>query len=384
MSYDTDVLIIGGGPAGLSTAIAGRQHGLRALVVDIAEPPIDKACGEGLMPDSLETLAELGVTLAGIETGEFHGVRFIGPGASVAARFPTGVGLGIRRTLLHEELIRRAEAVGAILLWGMQVEIESGAVTLHRTTPLKPKEGLNGARETVEVRYRWLVGADGHDSRVRRFAGLNAESAYERRIGLRRHFRVKPWSEFVEIYWGENCEAYVTPIASDQVCVALIARRRASSFEDVIAQFPDLAARLSGASVYTSVRGSLTVTRRLPSVTNGNVALVGEASGSTDAITGEGLGVCFRQALALGRALAEEDLCSYEREHRKIMRLPQFMGRMMLLMDKSRWIRTRTVRALEAKPLIFGRMLSVHVGAIPLAEFGIDTTVMFGWEMLTS
>ena len=83
--FDTDVFVVGGGPAGLAAAIASAQRGLRVIVADRAQPPIDKACGEGLMPDSLDVLARLGVSLEGCETGTFHGIKFLGPGSSVAA-----------------------------------------------------------------------------------------------------------------------------------------------------------------------------------------------------------------------------------------------------------------------------------------------------------
>lgn len=366
--YETDVLIAGGGPAGLSAAIAARQQGLTVTVADIGRPPIDKACGEGLMPDSLLALAALGVTLDSADTGIFRGIRFLGDGDSVEALFPNGIGRGIRRTLLHETLIERATEVGASLLWETRVETRGGEVS------------LNGER----VRYKWLIGADGSESRIRRFARLEAGNAYQRRIGLRRHFHVRPWSDLVEIYWGEDCQAYVTPIAANQVCVAVIARERIPSFEQAIAQLPGLATELTAATTITNVKGAITVSRRLPAVTNERVALIGEASGSADAITGEGLAMCFRQAVALGKALAAADLSLYEREHRRIMRLPQVMGRAMLLMDRNRWVRTRSLRALSARPQIFDRMLSVHVGAVPLTKFGLNTAINLGWRMLTA
>ena len=56
LSNETDVFVIGGGPAGLAAAIAARQQGLRVLVADGAKPPIDKACGEVLMPDAITAL----------------------------------------------------------------------------------------------------------------------------------------------------------------------------------------------------------------------------------------------------------------------------------------------------------------------------------------
>ena len=83
----TDVFVIGGGPAGLAAAIAARQQGLKVVVVDSARGPIDKACGEGLMPDGLDALRQLGVSLDKCETGSFRGIRFVGGDGSVHADF---------------------------------------------------------------------------------------------------------------------------------------------------------------------------------------------------------------------------------------------------------------------------------------------------------
>jgi flavin-dependent dehydrogenase len=234
------------------------------------------------------------------------------------------------------------------------------------------------------VRSRWLIGADGHNSRVRKASGLDYGMEFERRIGIRRHYKIQPWTDLVEIYWGDYCQAYVTPIAPDEICVAVISKRAVVSFESAIVHLPELQQKLKGLRPHTSVKGAVTVSRRLRSVASGNVALIGEASGSADAITGEGLAMCFRQADALGRALAANDLHQYEREHRTIMALPHFMGRSMLLMDKSSLIRRRTLRALSSRPQIFNRMLSVHVGAVPLLAFGINTVLSFGWSFLTA
>ena len=62
MGLTTDVLVVGGGPAGLAAAIAARKKGFSVVVVDGAKPPIDKACGEGLLPGTLAALRELGIT----------------------------------------------------------------------------------------------------------------------------------------------------------------------------------------------------------------------------------------------------------------------------------------------------------------------------------
>src|ERR1700686_3821944 len=83
-----DVFVIGGGPAGLATAIAARRHGLSVVLADGAVPPIDKPCGEGLMPDGVEALHQLGITIPDGEAYPFRGIRFGTVGTQGEAEFP--------------------------------------------------------------------------------------------------------------------------------------------------------------------------------------------------------------------------------------------------------------------------------------------------------
>jgi menaquinone-9 beta-reductase len=364
---NTDVFIIGGGPAGLAAALAARAEGFRVTVADWCRPPIDKACGEGLMPDSLEALAKLGVTLDLRECRPFRGIRFVGNGTSAQADFPSGVGIGVRRTILHRLLVESAAAAGVAMLWGARIQ------------GLSP----DGVRlETGEVRCRWVIGADGGRSFVRRWAGLEACSREQRRFGFRRHYRVEPWAEHMELYWGAACQIYVTPVACGEICVAVISKNRRLRLDEALVQFPELAARLHTAPFTTIERGAVSATRKLKSVCRGRVALIGDASGSVDAITGEGLSIAFRQAPALADALAADDLERYQSEHRRIARRPEFMSAMMLTMAERPGLRLRALRAFDAKPSIFSRVLAAHVGALsPLAVAAAG--VSLGWQMLT-
>jgi len=362
----TDVFVVGGGPAGLATAIAARRQGLTVTVADVCRPPIDKACGEGLMPDSLVALRDLGVSLDAVDCAKFRGIRFIAPEGTTEADFPSGRGIGIRRTALHEALVNAARDAGVNMLWGARV----AGVSVDSV--------LVDGRAVVA---RWVVGADGQNSRVRQWAGLTAEYEYDRRIGIRRHYTIEPWSEYVEIYWGQRGQAYVTAVGPREVCVALITRRPVV-FDTALHEFPELRKRLAFAWPYSDVRGAATVTRKLSAVTRGQFALVGEASGSADAITGEGLAVSFRQAVTLARAMAVSDLGLYSAAHSHIRRLPQFMARTMLLMDRNAWVRRHALRALAANPALFRQLLAVHVGQLPLRKFAIPGALDLGWQML--
>ena len=113
----------GGGPAGLSAAIAARLAGFDVLLADHARPPIDKSCGEGILPQGWAALEQLGVILPPERVRAFRGIRFADASGQAEAIFPEHkFGIGVRRTVLHEALVRRAEQVGVQMQWGARVE----------------------------------------------------------------------------------------------------------------------------------------------------------------------------------------------------------------------------------------------------------------------
>jgi menaquinone-9 beta-reductase len=362
---DTDVVVVGGGPAGLAAAIAARAKGFRVTVVDRAAPPIDKACGEGLMPDGVAALEELGVPLGRQHGWPFTGLRFVASELAVEAGFPAQCGMGIRRLILHGLLVERAAEAGVAMHWSTEV---SG---------LSPEGVLAGGRL---IRARWIIGADGLNSRCRSWTGLGV-SRTDRRFGFRRHFRVAPWTEFIEVYWSGCCQAYVTAVGPDEVCVALMSRDSAIRFESLFRLFPELGARLEHATA-AEVRGGISATMVLPKVTRGSVALVGEASGSVDALTGAGLTLGFRQAIALADALAHGDLSPYQEAHTRIRSLPCFVGRSLLLMERSPWLRRRVMRAFARKPARFSSAVAFHTGSASSAAPGIGGTLSLGWKFM--
>jgi 2-polyprenyl-6-methoxyphenol hydroxylase-like FAD-dependent oxidoreductase len=346
--HSTDLFVIGGGPAGLAAALAARRKGLDVTVADGARPPIDKACGEGLMPDGLAALNRLGVGIRSGDAQPFRGIRFLGSGAVVQADFPAGYGMGVRRTVLHHAMVRAAAARGVRLWWETPV---SGITS----------EGVLAGGQTVAA--RWIVGADGFHSRVRRWADLDRKHLRYPRIGFRIHYRAAPWSEYMELYWGRDCQVYVTPVAAGEICVAVISGNSHMRLEDALPQFPRLGARLRGACGVTTERGAVTATCRLARVQGGRVALIGDASGSVDAITGEGLCLAFRQALALADSLERGSLEGYEAAHRRLARRPAWISRALLVLDGRAWLREPALRIMAAQPGIFRRLLALHVGA---------------------
>jgi flavin-dependent dehydrogenase len=190
------------------------------------------------------------------------------------------------------------------------------------------------------------------------------------------HYRVAPWSEHMELYWGRDCQIYVTPAASDEVCVAVISRNPHLRLEDALPQLPDLRARLAGASNISIERGAITTTSKLARVEQGSIALVGDASGSVDAITGEGLCLAFRQALALADGMAAGSLAEYQARHRRLGRRARFMSHAMLALDGRSWLCDPVLRLMSARPVIFRKLLALHVGAkLPSHFTGVPACV---------
>jgi flavin-dependent dehydrogenase len=365
----TDVFVVGGGPAGLAAAIAARRRGFTVVLADCSVPPIDKPCGEGLMPETQAALRELGIMLPAGDGHEFRGIQFIHGNNRIAADFPQGKGLGLRRPLLHAILVAQAEHSGVQLLWNTPV---SGIAA----------EGVQ--LKTGFVPARWILGADGSGSRVRRWSGLEAASQRTQRYAARRHYRLKPWSAYAEVHWGRRAQAYVTPVSAQEVCIVTLADGpEAAGFAEVQEEFPELYERLRGAELTSRERGAVTVMHGLRRVTRGNVALVGDASGGVDAITGEGLRLAFQQSLALAEAMARNDLPGYERAHRELARHPLRMGRLLLLLAQNAGLRQRSFAALAKKPQLFGDLLAAHVGHASHARM-LVTGLQLGWQFLSA
>ncbi|MFJ7157338.1 NAD(P)/FAD-dependent oxidoreductase [Streptomyces sp. NPDC101118] len=309
-----DLFVVGGGPAGLATAIHGALAGFEVVVAEPRGTPVDKACGEGLMPGAVRALDALGVAAPG---RPLRGIRYLDAagGRCAEAEFRAGPGLGVRRTLLHGALAARAA--------------ELGVTVVPRRVRRVSQYDTHVEADGTAARY--LVAADGLHSPVRRSLGLEvrpAGRARPARYGLRRHYAVEPWSDLVEVHWSAGREAYVTPVGPREVGIAVLTSEQCP-YDAQLAAFPLLLSRLGGAG-RTPVRGAGPLRQEARARVAGRVLFVGDAAGYVDALTGEGLALALTAAGELVRCVREGRPAAYEGAWCRLSRSYRVLTRSLL------------------------------------------------------
>lgn len=343
---------------GLVTAIAARLRGLSVLVLEQSAASPIKACGEGLMPRAVSVLDELGVSLEGAP--ELSGIRFHDQGTVASARFSGMPGRALSRHELMLRLERRAR----------QVEVDvrrAHTVRDFRGSKAGVQVSVSAPGGALECHGRLLIGADGLRSAVRRKLGFDLPPRHPARFGSQRHYQCRPWSSWVEVHWHAQAEAYVTPLASDRVGVAVLSHHRPCRSEEWPALFPELMSRLAAAPS-ERLRGAGPLEQRSRGVLAPGVALVGDAAGYLDALTGEGLAVGFATGLALVQRFAAGELRQYPRDHRVLLASYYRSTEVLLACARHpRW-RRLALRLLGRYPQLFTALLSVSTGCPPPAS----------------
>jgi flavin-dependent dehydrogenase len=281
----------------------------------------------------LAELTSLGVDPAGMP---FQGIAYVNERHRAEARFRNGPGRGVRRTTLHAALAARAK------------EEDTDWIRTRVTSVQQDAHGVTAGG----VRAKWLVGADGLHSPVRRAVGIKATAGTPRRHGVRWHFNVPVWSEFVEVHWSRWGEAYVTPVEPDLVGVAILSGERPD-----LAWFPWLSRHLEGAS-RGHARGCGPLRQVVSRRVAGRVLLVGDAAGYEDALTGEGISLAVKQAAAAVEAIVDDAPGSYEAAWHRVTRNYRLLTRALVLGSAPRVARRAIVPACTLLPGVFGRAVN--------------------------
>lgn len=387
-----DVVVVGAGPAGSTTALRLAREGFSVALVDARRFPRFKPCGEFMSPEVLPMLDELGLRAELEATGcravrgmllHGHGRRVRGRFVDVgAARAPFDHGWAVRREVFDETLLRAAGSAGAEIFEGWRV------VGLLRDADGRV-EGVRAHRAgeaELVLRGNYTVGADGTRSSVATALGVRRETEWLRKIALTTRYEGVPWNDHAEVHFLDHGFFACAPIDGDAVSLNLVLDRaeyereplgRDELLELWLARTPALGTRLARGRRCDPVRGIGSMAMSTSAQTFDGAALVGDACGYVDPVTGEGIFFAIKGAQLLAETLAP---ALHARRRDRAALAPYLAGRRREIAPRAafslllqRGLRhPRLVAAalalLEARPRLVDTLVSVAGDYVPPRE----------------
>jgi geranylgeranyl reductase family protein len=326
----TDVLVVGGGPSGAACAYWLAEAGHEVVLVERKHYPREKTCGDGLTPRSVRQLEDMGLAAELSHHHRFEGLRSIAFGHTLELRWPEhpdfpSYGYVITRADLDELVARRAAKAGAVVLEGTEA-----------TAPLIERGLVRGAVVTnrddgqvSEIRARYVVVADGANSRFGRALGTSRDRTYPLGMAIRGYFTSprhdEPWIEShldIRDKGGNVLPGYgwIFPVGDGRVNVGIgllstFNQWKAINTSHLMDAFVDYAPASWGLSPATScgppTGGRLPMALSVGPHAGPTYLVVGDAGGSINPFNGEGIAYAYETgrmaAGAVGQALESGD-----------------------------------------------------------------------------
>lgn len=388
MGSDYELVIVGASVAGASTAIALAPEGYRILLLDQAVFPRDKPCGEGIMPQGVQVLAELGLLQQVLDHGgtKVRGMRYRNRQGVVAeADFPPGVssisfGVVMRRYHLDDLLLQRAKSFPNVSVREgfrvTEVVEESGSVRGVAGHPVQSPT----QREVFHAPL--TIGADGRHSVFHGSCGLSKTYLRRKRFGVTGHLTaVEGMSSYVEVLAHPDGEIYVAPCGQNVTLVALLLEERAMRFVkgDLTARYRSLLDRVEGFRERiakselvppVSVVGPLGFT--IEPCYRPGLLLIGDSAGFLDPITGEGMTLALKSVKAAVPLIKEAFTLGnfgvefgrrYAANRLQLVEDVVRFTRLLLNFSRYKFVADRAVRRLSRDGRLFQKLLGIVTGS---------------------
>ncbi len=352
----TDVLVIGGGPAGSTAAFQLASAGIAVTLVDRATFPRDKTCGESLSPGAIARLQAIGMWPPRAEAGDsgaasgqaIRGMRIRSPRGTVfSGRYRAGrnaPGLAIRRTVLDLQLLDSARARGVRVMEG----VAAIAADASRDGGALVRCRAEGGGAVLGIEARRVIVADGRQSFLARALGFiepEERDHGQRRYAVRAHCdRVSNLSDLAEMHVGEGGYCGIAPLSNTtaNICYVRFAgrldmapRSLEADFRRDVSAYPEISRRIELARIDGRIRivGPLRIRSRRQA--RGPFIACGDTTGFLDPFTGEGIAHAIASGV-LGadavRASLDGRAGSFDEYERGIRRLRRVKGIAALLL----------------------------------------------------
>jgi flavin-dependent dehydrogenase len=385
-----DVVIVGGGPAGASLAIRLGRAGFDVALLDRCRFPRRKPCGEFMSPACLPILEDLGLGKAVLTHGarKVHGMELFGFDRMAVGEYRTyddgalalDHGYGLRREVFDDLLFRAAAATPGVTVregWRVVGLVRDGDGAVLGVRVQDP----HGA--TREVRGDFTIGADGVRSRVARELGVQREVPWLRKFALVTRYKGTQLKRRAEVHLFPHGYFAACPVDDGQLSLNLVVDfdtlpRGRNALEEFFRQklelAPRLEATLADADQVEPLRGIGPLARTTTEQIFDGAALVGDARGYVDPITGEGIYFALRGAEILAETLVSAlhrkgrgraDLVAYNVSTCGELAPRIRLGRLLQRGLRHPWIVRNVLAILAARPRAMDALVSVTGDYVP-------------------
>ena len=393
MRESCEVLIVGGGPAGASTAVSLRHQGIDVMLVDRARFPRPKPCAEYLSPEASRILDSMGALAAVESTGaaQLAGVFVRAPnGDTIRGEFIAGHaytpfrqrGLSVRREVLDKLLVDSARAAGADVHEGTRVM----TLTRRPTGGFDAEILCDGIRK--RLRCRLVIGADGLHSLVANRLGLTRAARWPRRLALVTHYEgVADIGPLAEMHVERDGFVGIADVGHGLTTVAMVvparrARELAGHKEDFLEGWlrskPQLAGRFASARRVTPIQATGPFASQARRAWSDDALLVGDAADFFDPFTGEGIFAALRggelaaasatRALRAAGGARRQALASYEADRRATFGGKWIVERVIAAVVANPWLINRAARTLSRRRDMADLLIGVTGDFVPARE----------------
>lgn len=329
------IAIVGAGPTGCSLAImlASKNHDIHLF--DKNSFPIDKVCGEGIMPKGAEILEDIGVYqyLDPKEMSFFNEI-INHDNAEISSGSLNKKALGVRRLNLSQAFYKRIK--------------DFKNIRLHEQVKITSLSQL--------TEFHYIIGADGIHSKIRKLLKIDSFQPSLKRCGARIHFQEKLHQDKVEVHWNQGIEAYITPVGPELTELAFIwntdlhSPQQEGLYQGLINHFPELKTRFPLYEGKINSYGPFP--RASEEIYKDNIFLLGDALCFIDGITGEGISLGLEQAELWSQCIAHNgfDYDFYSKKINQIIKHYYFMTSFALFMSEHPTLRKFVIYLMRKAP----------------------------------